>query len=295
MQTTQATAGATWHGRHAVSHHVLDAEAVRRFDQTGYHFPVPVFSGAEIAAYRARLEAAERALGGPLSGQLRNKPHLLFTWADEIVHHPRILDAVEDVLGPDLLAWSASFFTKEANDPAYVSWHQDSTYWGLSEPDVVTAWVAFSDSVPENGCMRVVPGTHVLDQLPHRDTFAPGNLLTRGQEVQVEVDTDRAVDVVLRAGEMSLHHVRLVHGSDPNWSDRRRIGLAVRYVPTYVRQVSGHRDSAQLVRGVDRHGHFDPEPRPRVDMGEAERAAHRRATQDAIDILYRGVENRPAA
>lgn len=282
------------HARNAVSHKVLSPAETARFDELGYHFPLRVFSPEEIAGYRARLEAVEQSMGGPLGGQMRNKPHLLFTWADEIVRHPRILDAVEDVLGPDLLVWSASFFTKEAGDPAYVSWHQDSTYWGLSDPDVVTAWIAFSDSVPENGCMRVMPGTHRYEQLPHKDTFAEKNLLTRGQEVQVDVDPSQAVDVVLQPGEMSLHHVLLVHGSEANHSNRRRIGFAIRYVPTYVRQIAGHRDSAQLVRGVDRYNHFDPEPRPQVDMGEAERAAHRRATEDAIQILYRGTDKKPA-
>lgn len=291
---TELAQARTWHARNAVSHKVLSAAETARFGDTGYHFPVPVLSRDEIADYRNRLEAVERASGGPLKGQMRNKPHLLFTWADQIVRHPRILDAVEDVLGPDLFVWSSSFFTKEARDPSFVSWHQDSTYWGLSEPDVVTAWVAFSDSSVDNGCMRVMPGTHLHDQLPHKDTFAEGNLLTRGQEVQVEVDPSKAVDVVLQPGEMSLHHVLLVHGSDPNPSDRRRIGFAIRYVPTYVRQVAGHRDSAMLVRGEDRYGHFEHEPRPVVDMGDAERAVHKRITEEAIRILYRGTDRQPA-
>jgi|LNFM01.1.fsa_nt_gb non-heme Fe2+,alpha-ketoglutarate-dependent halogenase len=284
----------TWQARNAVSHKVLSPEQTARFGEVGFHFPVPVFGAPEIASYRAQLEAVERATGGPLTGQMRNKPHLLFRWADEIVRHPRILDAVEDVLGPDLFCWSSSFFTKEALDPAFVSWHQDATYWGLSEPDVVTAWVAFSDSQVDNGCMRVMPGTHLDAQLPHKDTFAEGNLLTRGQEVQVEVDPGKAVDVVLQPGEMSLHHVLLVHGSDPNTSDRRRIGFAIRYVPTYVRQVAGHRDSAMLVRGEDRFGHFEHEPRPKVDMGEQERAVHKSITEEAIRILYRGTDRKPA-
>jgi non-heme Fe2+,alpha-ketoglutarate-dependent halogenase len=277
-----------WHARNAVSHNLLSPAETQAFDRLGYHFPLRAFPAAEIADYRARLEAFEAGHGGRLTGQLRNKPHLLFTWADAMVRHPAILDAVEDVLGPDLLVWSSSFFTKEARDPSFVSWHQDSTYWGLSEPDVVTAWVAFSDSAPDNGCMRVIPGTHVLDQLPHRDTFAENNLLTRGQEVEVQVDPSQAVDVILAPGEFSLHHVRLVHGSEPNPSGRRRIGFAIRYVPPYVRQVAGPGDSAVLVRGEDRHGHFEPEPRPRTDFGEAERAAHARFTDQAARILYRG-------
>jgi chlorinating enzyme len=279
-----------WHARNAVSHRALTPAEAEAFDRLGYHFPLRAFDAAEIAGYRSRLEAFEAGHGGRLGGQLRNKPHLLFTWADAIVRHPRILDAVEDVLGPDLLVWSSSFFTKEARDPSFVSWHQDSTYWGLSEPDIVTAWVAFSDSVPENGCMRVIPGTHLMDQLPHRDTFAENNLLTRGQEVQVDVDPALAVDVILQPGEFSLHHVRLVHGSEPNSSDRRRIGFAIRYVPTYVRQVAGPRDSAMLVRGEDRYGHFDPEPRPVTDFGEPARAPHARITDQAARILYRGTD-----
>ena len=279
-----------WHARNAVSHKVLTAAQTEAFDRLGYHFPLRAFSPAEIAAYRQHLEAFEAAHGGRLGGQLRNKPHLLFTWADALVHHERILDAVEDVIGPNILCWASGFFHKPARHPGFVSWHQDSTYWGLSEPDVVTVWVAFSDSVPDNGCMRVIPGTHLMDQLPHKDTFAEHNLLTRGQEVQVVVDPSLAVDVVLQPGEFSLHHVRLVHGSEPNGSERRRIGFAVRYVPTYVRQVAGPRDSAMLVRGEDRHGHFEPEPRPVSDFGPAEREAHARITDQAARILYRGTD-----
>ncbi len=284
-----------WHGRNAVSHKTLSAAQTQDFNRLGYHFPLKAFSADEIAVYRRKLESFEQAHGGTLSGQMRNKPHLLFTWADEIVRHPAILDAVEDVLGPDLLAWSSSFFTKDARDPGFVSWHQDSTYWGLSEPDIVTAWVAFSDSVVENGCMRVMPGTHLMDQLPHKDTFADNNMLTRGQEVQVDVDPSRAVNVELQPGEFSLHHVRLVHGSDPNPSDRRRIGFAIRYVPTYVRQTAGPRDSAMLVRGTDRYHHFDQEPRPKVDFGPEEQAVHRQITEESARILYRGTDKAKTA
>jgi non-haem Fe2+, alpha-ketoglutarate-dependent halogenase len=266
----------------------LTAQEVARFAQTGIHFPLRALSVDEAQEYRRKLEAFEAAQGGPLSGPLRTKSHLLLTWLDELIRHPAILDAIEDVLGPNLLVWSSSFFTKEAHDPAYVSWHQDSTYWGLSSPDVVTAWVAFSPSTIENGCMRVIPGSHLKDQLPHKDTFAPNNLLTRGQEVQVNVVESDAVNVPLAPGEFSLHHVRLVHGSLENRSNDRRIGFAIRYVPTYVYQTAGPKDTAMLVRGVDTYHHFDPEPRPKVDFGAAERAAHARIAEESLKILYRG-------
>ncbi len=270
----------------------LTPAQVDAFARNGYHFPLRALSADQALAYRRKLEHSEATLGGPLRGALRSKPHLIFTWANDLIRLPAILDAVEDILGPNLLVWSTSFFIKEARDPSYVSWHQDSTYWGLSHPDVVTAWVALSVSTVENGCMRVIPGSHLKDQLPHQDTFAENNLLTRGQEVMVEVDEADAVDVELQPGEFSLHHVRLVHGSDPNNADYRRIGYAIRYIPTYVRQTEGPRDCATLVRGVDNYNHFDMEPVPKADLDPEAVALHRRITEQANQILYRGTDKR---
>ena len=261
----------------------LASAAVEQYRRDGFYFPVRVMSPGEALAMRRRLEAVESDHGGRLGGELRHKPHLLFTWLADLVRHPAILDAVEDVLGPNLLVWSTSFFIKEARDPAYVSWHQDATYWGLSAPDVLTAWVAFTDATIENGAMRMVPGSHD-EQLAHRDTFAPNNLLSRGQEIAVEVDEARGVDILLRAGEMSLHHVRMVHGSPANRSDDRRVGFAIRYVPTYVRQIAGDGDSAMLVRGVDEHHHFAPES----DLAPEARAHHAAVVAQSAKILYRG-------
>jgi hypothetical protein len=268
----------------------LTEAQVEAFKRNGYHFPMRVITEAQAAGYRQRIEAFEAVHGLVMGTPYRNKPHLVFGWANELIHNPRILDAVEDLLGSDLLVWGSSFFIKEPQDPAYVSWHQDSTYWGLSHPDIVTAWVALSVSDLPNGAMRVVPGSHLKDQLPHKDTFAQDNLLTRGQEVAVEVDEKQAVDLILSPGEMSLHHVRMVHGSEPNRADYRRIGIAIRYVPTYVRQTAGPKDYAMLVRGVDRFHHFDYELAPRVDLGDEEVATHKRITEEANKILYRGTD-----
>src|SRR5262245_13037473 len=265
----------------------LTAEAIERYARDGYYCPVPVLSTAEAAGYRERLERAERDLGGPLRGVYRIKPHLLFTWLAELVRRPAVLDAVEHVVGPDILCWNTSFFTKEARSPGFVSWHQDATYWGLSEPDVVTAWVAFTESTERNGNMRVVPGSHKA-QVDHVDTFHPDNLLSRGQEITVAVDETRAADIVLAPGEMSLHHVLIVHGSGANPSDDRRIGFAMRYSPTPVRQVAGARDSATLVRGADTFGHFEPEPRPDADLDPAMLALHADISDRQAKILYRG-------
>ena len=265
----------------------LPPAAVEQYRRDGFYFPIRVMPAAEALARRRRLEAVEAAHGGRLDGELRQKPHLLFTWLADLVRHPAILDPVEAVLGPNLLVWSTSFFIKEARDPAYVSWHQDATYWGLSAPDVLTAWVAFTDATVENGAMRMVPGSHD-EQLAHRDTFAPNNLLSRGQEIAVAVDEARGVDVLLGAGEMSLHHVRMVHGSPANRSADRRIGFAIRYIPTYVRQIAGDGDSAMLVRGVDEYHHFAPEHPPAADLAPDARAHHAAVVAAAAKILYRG-------
>ncbi|HZT87094.1 MAG TPA: phytanoyl-CoA dioxygenase family protein [Stellaceae bacterium] len=265
----------------------LSRDQIARYRAEGYLAPLRVMSAAEAGALRARLEAVEARLGGPLRGDLRHKSHLLFPFLADLVRHPAILDAVEDLIGPDILCWNSNFFIKEAATPSFVSWHQDSTYWGLSSADVVTAWVALTPSNLANGAMAVIPGSQTLDQAPHRDTFDRNNLLTRGQEIAVAVDEAAAVPLVLEPGEMSLHHVRLVHGSPPNPSPDRRIGFAIRYIPTSLRQLEGE-DSATLVRGTDRFGHFELEPRPETDLAADMLAYHRRIAERSARILYRG-------
>ncbi|TAJ38754.1 MAG: phytanoyl-CoA dioxygenase [Reyranella sp.] len=265
----------------------LSAEEVSTYRRKGFHFPMRVLSAEEARGYRDRLEAHERATGAPIAGNMRHKVHLLFTWANQLARHPAILDAVEDVIGPDILCWSTSFFIKEAHSPSFVSWHQDATYWGLSTDDVITAWVAFADAPVESGAMKFWPGSHLKNQLEHRDTFDKDNLLTRGQEIAVDVPEGEGVDVALKAGEMSLHHVLLAHGSGPNTTGDRRIGLAIRYIPPHVRQLKV-RDSAMLVRGRDTHGNFDLEPAPKADLDEAALAAHRDAVDRNVKALYAG-------
>jgi ectoine hydroxylase-related dioxygenase (phytanoyl-CoA dioxygenase family) len=267
----------------------LSAEAVAQYRRDGFYFPLPVLSAGEARTYRDKLEAHERATGGPLSGGMRHKVHLLFTWANELTRHPAILDAVEDVIGPNILCWGTNFFIKEAHSPSFVSWHQDATYWGLSTSDVITAWVAFADVPVESGAMKFWPGSHLRQQLAHHDTFDKDNLLTRGQEIAVDVPEGQGVDVPLKAGEMSLHHVLLAHGSGPNTTGNRRIGLAIRYIPPHVRQLK-MRDTAMLVRGQDTHGHFDLEPAPHADLDAAALAAHKDAVERSQKVLYAGTD-----
>ena len=266
---------------------ILTQQQIEKFWRDGCIFPIRVMSETNALRIRDRLEAFESETDGPLKGDLRHKSHLLFSWLADLVHEKNIVDAIEDIYGPNLFCWTTNFFIKEARNPAFVSWHQDSTYWGLDKPDVVTAWIALTPSNASNGAMGFIPGTHTAEQIPHHDTFAKNNLLTRGQEIAVAVDEKKAVTITLEPGEMSLHHVRLVHGSPPNPSDDRRIGFAIRYIPTTVAQIAGD-DSATLVRGVDEHHHFAHEPRPGKDMDPAFVALHKEITERNAQILYRG-------
>lgn len=248
-----------------------------QFHRDGYLTGLRVLSEQEASDLRAKLETAEAADDGVMRAALRTKPHLLYTWLADLVGHPGIVDAVEDLYGPDLLCWASDFFIKEPGDDRFVSWHQDATYWGLSSVDVVTAWLALTPTNEANGAMGVVPGSH-RHQLGHHNTYGQHNMLSRGQEVAVDVGARDTVRLDLRPGEMSLHHVLLIHGSEANRSADRRIGYAIRYLPTSVRQLAGD-DSATIVRGDDRYGHFELEPPPATDLAPSALEAHHQVTQ----------------
>ncbi len=269
---------------------LLSEDAIAHYRHAGYFFPVPILCAEEVAGFRRRLEAFEAQQGQPIQGGHRNKSHLLFKWLDDLMRHRRILDAIEDLIGPDILCWNTIFWVKEARSPNYVSWHQDLNYWGLDAPDLITAWLAFSPATVASGCMHVLPGSHTEKPLPHDDTFHQDNMLTRGQEIAVEVDESKTVAMALEPGEMSVHNAGIAHASGPNTSDDRRIGISLHYMPTRSRQVVGAWDSAALVRGADRYRHFEPTPVPTCDMDPVSVAFHGKAIAALHDILYQGAE-----
>lgn len=240
----------------------LTEDQVAQYWRDGFLFPLRVMSEDAALSLRGELEAIEAryADGGlphPIAQYKRVNSHCVMPMAAGIAMQTAILDAVEGILGSDLLIWSCEFFIKEANTDKIVSWHQDLTYWGLGETsDQVTAWLALSPVTEESGCMRFVAGTHKSSIVEHRDTFAEDNLLSRGQEIAVEVDEADATSIVLAPGEMSLHHGQLFHASGPNRSSDRRIGVAIRYVNPNAEQHVAERDFAMLARGADRKGNF---------------------------------------
>ncbi|MDA0305588.1 MAG: phytanoyl-CoA dioxygenase family protein [Proteobacteria bacterium] len=265
---------------------LLTDPQIRQFQDLGYAFPLPVLEPGEVATLRDRLQTFEAGQGGRLKPEQRSKCHLLFKWVDDLIRDARILDAVEQLIGPDILCWNTIFWIKEAGSESFVSWHQDTRYWGLSSDKVVTAWLALSDAGINSGCMRVMPGTHAGDVLEHEDRYHQDNMLTRGQEISGGLDETKAVPMPLGAGEMSIHNYRLAHASGPNTSDDRRIGLSMHFMPPETKQIVGPWDCAALVRGQDDYGHFEATPVPSCDFDDAAVAFHAKAAEALRQVLY---------
>jgi hypothetical protein len=256
---------------------VLSEAQLAQYKRGGFVFPIRAFSREEALGFRDRLEGFEQAEGRKFGKGHNFKPHLLFPWVDALVRHPAVLDPVEDLIGPDIRLFHFTIWPKSAGDPAYVSWHQDSTYFGLEPAVHVTAWVALTDAPAESGCMEVLPGTHRQGQRHHAQFDQPDNMLSRGQTLTAGFDRSESVFMALKAGQMSLHHTHLIHQSGPNVSNDRRIGFGISYIPTSATCRASVRQSAMLVRGSDRYGHFEDERRPETDFGPGERAYHEAA------------------
>jgi hypothetical protein len=272
---------------------MLDAAEVSRYAVEGYLPGRPLLSEAETAFYRAGCErhcGPEIRDGARRQSSNRVKPYLLFPWAAALVRHGRILDCVERLIGPDILVFHTTVWLKEPRSDTFVPWHQDATYFGLTPFEHVTAWVALTDSTAENGCVQILPRSHIGGQRPHFDQPDPKAMLSRGQTLADAIDDADAVNLALAAGEVSFHHTLAYHRSGINRTDARRIGIGVSYIPTRVRHVGPTRLSATLVRGTDAYGHFDHEPAPAADDDDAARRAH----ADSIGRFWQASEGIPA-
>jgi len=247
---------------------LTDAQTAQYW-RDGFLFPLPALAPDLAASARTELEQIETTwrtadLHHPLNTYKRVNAHVVMPMAVQIAKDPGILDVIEGVLGPDILIYSTEFFIKEPNTRHIVSMHQDLTYWGLGAIDgLVTAWIALSPATPESGCMDFVAASHKNAIIEHTDSFDPNNLLSRGQEVNVDVrDADKTA-IEIHPGQMSLHHGLTIHGSGPNTSDDRRIACVVRYVRPDMAQEGGGKDYAMLARGTDNFGNFIHVPEPK--------------------------------
>ena len=269
----------------------LSPQELNAYEADGILFPIDVFSGQEVSQFARQFQETCECMGGNPKTEDLHQLFLNFKWAYDLATHPKVLDAVESVLGPNIMLWASSVFAKQPHDPGFISWHQDGTYWGLDSGKVTTAWIALTESSVKNGCMRVAAGTHKMAIQPHKETFAENNLLSRGQEIAVDVSEEEATDVALAPGQMSLHHVNIVHGSNANASDKKRIGFVARYITPTVTH-SGYHQPVVLVRGEDTHGNFEllKEPPHSQDMDKAVEA-HLRSTREHQE----GILNNEAA
>ena len=228
-----------------MSHQLSQADQ-EQYRRDGFFFPLRILSAAEAADHREQLENMEAKHG---LMHYRTKPYLLMKSAAEIGKNPLLLDAVESLLGPDILLWDGAYVIKEPSNKKYISWHQDLTYWGLDGDELVTAWVALSEVTTENGCMKILPRSHHQGKHDHHSTFDEENILHRGQELNLEIDEEQVVSVELQSGEVSLHHGWTPHASYPNTSGNRRIGLSLQYLTPRMRQTHTDRELATLGTG----------------------------------------------
>ncbi len=275
----------------------LSPAQTEQYWRDGYLFPIDVFTADAAAQYRAELEQIERDwtdadLPLPLNSYKRVNAHCVMPLAARLAQSPQILDAVESILGPDLMIWSAEFFIKEPQTRHRVGMHQDLTYWGLGETsNQVTAWIALSPATKASGCMEFVAASHKNPILPHHDTFSDANLLSRGQEVAVDVAEKDKTVIALEPGQMSLHHGLTIHGSGLNTSDDRRIGFAIRYLNPDAMQQVADRDYAMMARGVDRSGHFIHYMPPTDNFSAHALALYEQIRVDQAKALAQGTKN----
>ena len=243
---------------------VLTDAQIAGFKEDGFLFPYDAYTPKEAAGLYGKYAGLEETLGEEPQNRFRIKAQLPFPWLCDVVRHPRLLDAVEDLIGPNILCWGSSFFTKKANDPRFISWHTDSFVYGFEPAETLTAWLGFNDSTIESGCLKYIPGSHKT-RSEHDIRPDPNNLATLGQNV-IDVPEDEAVHAILKAGQVVFHHESVVHSSSPNRANHPRIGFSIHYVAPHVKETRFDGATAMLVRGKDEYGYWGTDPEPSQDL-----------------------------
>jgi len=252
-----------------------------QYDAQGYLTGIDIIDAAEVADHRSQLERAEQQIG---SMHYLSKVHTILSSAAKLASHPRILDIVEQLIGPDILVYNVTYIVKEAHTRSHVSWHQDLTYWGLDSDDQVSVWLALSEASEKNGCMRMLPGSHKLGSQPHiKNEKDEDNVLFQNQRV-ADIDESQAVPAALKPGQASFHHGWLLHASAANQGHDRRIGLNIQYIAPHVRQTKLPGFTALLVRGEDRYHHYEDDVAATSDLDAADMQR-----RDQLDQLYQDI------
>ena len=264
----------------------LSSNQLKQYEDQGYISPIEVLSSSEALEARREIELIEKKMPNEIDNTGRYNVHLISPKLDSIVHNSKILDAVESIIGKNILVCSTTLFIKNPNEQGFVSYHQDAKYIGLEPHNWVTAWVALTDSNENNGCMKMWPKSH-LNIKDHHEKFNEGNLLTRGQTVE-NVPEDEVKSIELKAGQMSLHHPRVVHGSGINKSNDRRIGFVIQsYIGSNVKQTLG-KNSVQIARGEDKFNNHEIINRTKSLMNEENILLRKKENDCLQEIFYKG-------
>ena len=264
----------------------LSSNQLKQYEEEGFVSPINIFSIDRANKIRKEIELIENKIPEELNKSGRYNAHLISPLLDEVTHDAKILDAVESIIGKNILVCGTTLFIKNPNEKGFVSYHQDAKYIGLKPYNWVTAWVAITDSNENNGCMRMWSGSHKDNLKNHDQKFNEGNLLTRGQTIK-NVPINETTPLILKAGQMSLHHPTVVHGSDLNKSNDRRIGFVIQsYIGTNVKQVLG-KNSVQLARGIDKYNYHKKILRPKSLMKKSDLNLKKQENENLQDIFYK--------
>jgi|TARA_B100001093_G_C26807281_1_gene1006035 ectoine hydroxylase-related dioxygenase (phytanoyl-CoA dioxygenase family) len=268
----------------------LTEEQIKQYDKEGYIAPINAFSKEQALLVRKEIEFIEKQMPNEIDKSGRYNVHLISPKLDAIVHNSKILDSVEKIIGKNILVCSTTLFIKNPRQKGFVSYHQDAKYIGLEPHNWVSAWVAITDSDEENGCMRMWPGSHI-EVRDHDQKFDEGNLLTRGQTIN-GVPENEVKTVELKAGQVSLHHPKIVHGSGINRSDDRRIGFVIQsYIGTNVKQTLG-KNGVQIARGKDNYNYHEVINRPKSLMNKEDLILRKKENEYLQKIFYAGSEKK---
>ena len=265
----------------------LSLEQINQYKEDGYIAPIDVLTRDETEEVKKEIEYIERKWPNEIEGLGRNYVHLISPVLDKVSHNSKILDAVESIIGKDILVCGTTLFIKNPDKKGFVSFHQDAKYIGLEPHNWVTGWLAVTDANEENGCMRMLKGSHKKDLKFHDQKFDENNLLTRGQTIE-NVPINETTPVILKAGQLSLHHPTIIHGSGLNKSKERRIGFAIQsYIGTNVDQVLG-KIYVQQARGNDTFNFHEHVKRPTELMNENDIITRKKANEELSKIFYSG-------
>ena len=269
----------------------LSSNQLKQYKDEGFVSPINIFSKEKAKEIRNEIELIENKIPGELEKSGRYNAHLISPLLDEVTHNSKILDAVQSLIGENILVCGTTLFIKNPNEQGFVSYHQDAKYIGLEPHNWVTAWVAITDSNEKNGCMRMWSGSHKDKLKEHVQKFNEGNLLTRGQTVN-NIPNEKTIPLILEAGQMSLHHPTVVHGSELNNSNDRRIGFVIQsYIGTNVKQVLG-KNSVQLARGVDEFNYHEKIGRPQKLLDTKDIRLKKQENDNLQEIFYKGSDKK---